>query len=82
MRKNRFLAGVLAVVMLLGMLPGAAFAAETVDLSKLENISADAALSHSVETTGQWLPQIDDIAHLTNENYDDQFRWVHGGIHD
>lgn len=82
MRKRRLLAGLLAAVMLVGLLPTVSFAAGEVDLSALRNIADRAALSHSPEVTGTWLPEIDDIHNLVNGDYSDQFRWIHGGVQD
>ncbi len=82
MRKQRLIAGILVMVMLLGLLPTVSLAAEGVDLSTLVNIAPQATLKNSTPVTGTWLPVIDDIGNLTNGNYDDTFRWVHGGIQD
>ncbi|MCM1297239.1 MAG: alpha-N-acetylglucosaminidase N-terminal domain-containing protein, partial [Muribaculaceae bacterium] len=66
---------ILAEIEVLAQLP-------PLDLTGMSNIAADATLSHSPEVTGQWLPAIDDINNLVNDNFNDQFRWIHGGVVD
>ncbi len=84
MRKKRLLAGLLALVMLVGLLPTASLAAE-VDLSTLVNIADGLGSTNTVSTSQVSSPigyTTEDHPEYLTDGQSTEFKWVGEGIQD